>query len=279
METDSWFWLFVFVFAIVIVGAFASSRRYHRARIVDSFKSIGEVQAALHKAGLEASSLIVGVDFTKSNVENGRRSFGGRCLHALGKQQNPYEQVIDMVGRTLEVFDDDKLIPCFGFGDVTTSDRAVFPFNEEERPCYRFSEVLARYRELAPHVVLSGPTSFAPLIRKAIQIVRDTQQYHILVIIADGQVTNVTETEAAIVEASEYALSIVMVGVGDGPWDTMNEFDDGLPQRKFDNFQFVNFHEVMSRPGACDAVFATNALMELPEQYTAIRKLRLLGKQ
>jgi hypothetical protein len=222
----------------------------------DKFKTYAELQEGLRQAGLESSNLIVGIDFTKSNEWSGAKTFQGENLHRIREGRlNPYQQVIKIVGETLSVFDDDQLIPAFGFGDATTGDRAVFPFFVDH-VCHGFHEVLARYNEVAPHVVLSGPTSFAPLIYEAIRIVKEAKsvcitynftriarltrvgvlfQYHILVIIADGQVTNEKETTDAIVEASKYPLSIIMVGVGDGPWDTMENYDDGLPQRKFDN--------------------------------------------
>jgi E3 ubiquitin-protein ligase RGLG len=38
--------------------------------IKNKFKSIDEVQKALRTSGLESSNLIVGVDYTKSNVLN-----------------------------------------------------------------------------------------------------------------------------------------------------------------------------------------------------------------
>jgi len=243
--------------------------------ILDNFSTLEEAQKALRTAGLESSQLIIGVDYTKSNTWQGKRTFGGRCLHDLA-EKNPYQQVISIIGRTLEPFDDDGQIPAYGFGDVRTGDHGVFKLGGSS-DCDGFSDVLKRYVEETPDITLSGPTSFAPLIREAIKLVQETREYHILVIIADGQVSNERATVDAIVEASNYALSIVMVGVGDGPWEKMAEFDDGLPARRFDNFQFVDFHNTMAR-FKTDAAFALAALMEIPDQYKAIRKLHLLGK-
>mmetsp|Transcript_3157 Transcript_3157/g.6142 ORF Transcript_3157/g.6142 Transcript_3157/m.6142 type:complete len:200 (-) Transcript_3157:291-890(-) len=195
----------------------------------------------------------------------------------LRKGLNPYQSVVSLMGKTLEKFDDDHKIPAYGFGDEKTQDRAVFALSDRKgEACLGMKEVLLRYTKVTPRVKLSGPTSFKPIIDKAVQICRSTGQYHILIIIADGQVTNKKETVKAIVRASSYPLSIIMVGVGDGPWDEMERFDDELPERKFDNFQFVDFHKTTWRAENPEVSFAVNALQEVPDQYQAIQKLGLL---
>ncbi|KAJ0815368.1 putative von Willebrand factor, type A, copine, von Willebrand factor A-like domain superfamily [Helianthus annuus] len=223
-------------------------RRY--SRIGDDYETFEQVTEALVRTGLESSNLIVGIDFTKSNEWTGERSFNRRSLHSIGDVQNPYEQAISIIGKTLPNFDEDNLIPCFGFGDVSTHDQQVFSFYPDSRYCQGFEDVLRRYREIVPNVRLAGPTSFAPIIEMAMTIVEKSGgQYHVLLIIADGQVTRSVDTEYgqlsvqerktvdAIVRASNYPLSIILVGVGDGPWDMMKEFDDNIPTRAFDNFQ------------------------------------------
>lgn len=249
---------------------------YKMRTIKDNYETISEVQQALKRAGLESSSLIVGIDYTKSNLHNGSRTFNGLSLHNLSNEiQNPYQRVIDLIGKTLEPFDDDNIIPTFGFGDITTGNKSVFPFYQNRSP-HGFRDVLSRYLEITEGIMLSGPTNFAPIINKAIEIVKELRTYHILIIICDGQVINVKQTVNSIVEASKVALSIVCIGVGDGPWEMMEEFDDGLPQRQFDNFQFVDFNKCINTGRNPEATFALNALMELPEQYKAIRDLNLL---
>lgn len=143
---------------------------------------------------------------------------------------------------------------------------------------------------------LSGPTSFAPIIRKALEIMQTNSlssrmQFHILFIIADGKVSeeNEAETIRAIIEASDYPLSIVVVGVGDGPWSTMIKFDDRIcALSKFDNFQFVDYHNTIkmnasSTPtsslkttAAPDLVFGLKALMELPDQLKIMKNLNYI---
>ncbi|ERN16585.1 hypothetical protein AMTR_s00031p00212930 [Amborella trichopoda] len=263
--------------------------------IADHFSSLEQVTSALRDSGLESSNLIIGIDFTKSNEWSGKFSFNKRSLHAIGATPNPYEQAISILGRTLSHFDEDNLIPCFGFGDASTHDQNVFSFFQDHRYCHGFEEVLARYREIVPHLALSGPTSFAPIIEASIDIVeRSGGQYHVLVIIADGQVTRSVNVDPgslspqehatidAIVAASEYPLSIVLVGVGDGPWDGMRQFDDNIPCRAFDNFQFVNFTKIMSENQALskkEAAFALAALMEIPFQFKATQQLGYLGRR
>ncbi|KAF0690191.1 Aste57867_18382 [Aphanomyces stellatus] len=145
--------------------------------------------------------------------------------------------------------------------------------------CHGFRQALDRYTRMTPSIRLYGPTDLAPVIRETIAIAKRTRKYHILVIIANGQVMHERETRAAIEAASHFAMCMYismtrgwatccMVGVGDGPWDMMEKFDDGLPHQQFDNFQFVEYIRSFKMHRQSPEVgFATDALMDLESRF------------
>ncbi|CAM9437747.1 unnamed protein product [Discosporangium mesarthrocarpum] len=230
---------------------------------------------AMEEAGMESASVVIGVDFTRSNEWRGARTFGGKCMHdTRGPKKNPYEEVLYAVGHALAPVNRSGQIWCYGFGDEVSRDKSVFGFMPNDSPCDGLDQ--ARGKEgIAGAVTLSGPTSFAPIIRKALDLVEDSGGlYHCLVIIADGEVTKEGETAKAIVEASSFPLSIIMVGIGDGPWDRAREFDNHLPKRKFDNFRFID-HQSMKKKTPEGVALA--ALAEVPTQYKAMVELGLLS--
>jgi len=262
----------------------------------DKYETVEEVSVALKKSGLESCQLVVGIDFTKSNTWTGEISFNGKSflslsslmksgagqsLHSLDGPPNPYLVTLSLVARTLEAFDDDHLIPCYGFGDSSTGADAVFSLKAGNEPARGLEDLLMTYRQVTPHINLAGPTSFAPIIRQAMRdVFYSGMQFTVLLIVADGQISPscVQDTEKAIVDASQFPMSIIVIGVGDGPWDKMKEFDDRLPQRLWDNFQFVEFQKTMmasysSPQEQREADFMLHAFMELPDQYRSAEHL------
>jgi E3 ubiquitin-protein ligase RGLG len=66
----------------------------------------------------------------QKNSVIGKISYNRHCLHDIGSTPNPYEQAISIIGRTLSAFDEDNLIPCFGFGDGNHLDSFYFPADD-----------------------------------------------------------------------------------------------------------------------------------------------------
>jgi E3 ubiquitin-protein ligase RGLG len=134
---------------------------------------------------------------------------------------------------------------------------------------------LGAYKKAAGNVVMSGPTSYAPCIEKAVSIAKQSRGYHIALIITDGCTLQLKRDLEALRRASEYPVSFIIVGVGDGPWEKAEKLDDDN-QRKFDNLNFVSHAEFCGRGERKNDIFILEALKELPEQFRMITDLDLL---
>ncbi len=295
--------------------------------ITTRYESKQELTNALRVAGLEKTNLLVAIDMTKSNLWSGEKSYG-KNLHYLPvaparnpgdppkyspvvarspegskiskvmmESLNPYQFVIQVAGNQLDEFDDDHYIPTCIFGhsravgaeyikDISPARR-----QNEPRGCVGMAGVLQAYENAVRTHELSGDTQFAPIIEWAMEIVRETRDYHILLIIGDGSIVDMENTRQALADACGLPLSVIFVGVGDGSnpksnlengngdvWRDMRKLDDE-PLGTIDNWQSVYLSEIypeLLRSSHPDVDLATEMLSEIPEQYSEFKRRGLL---
>uniref|UniRef100_S4RZ03 Copine C-terminal domain-containing protein n=1 Tax=Petromyzon marinus TaxID=7757 RepID=S4RZ03_PETMA len=99
-----------------------------------------------------------------------------------------------------------------------------------------------------------------------------SQQYFVLLIVTDGEITDMAETRAAIVAASRLPLSLIIVGVGAADFTAMEvlDGDGGGPLRTVagepatrDIVQFVPYKQFKQMP---KEALARAVLAEIPQQ-------------
>ena len=224
----------------------------------------------------------VAVDFTASNGDPSDPT----SLHYLNptNMENQYTTAIRSVGDIIQDYDTDKQFPALGFGARIpptghVSHEFYLNLSTDDNPyCAGVEGLLAAYRHSLTNVALHGPTNFSPIINHVSKFAQayqsDGQQYFVLLILTDGIITDLDATRSSIVAASDLPLSIIIVGVGEEDFSTMNFLDaDGklltaggrIASR--DIVQFVELRKFLSSDGWWNKeALAKEVLAEIPKQ-------------
>jgi hypothetical protein len=230
--------------------------------------------------------LTIGIDFTASNGLPTRKG----TLHYVGETTlNSYEQAIRTCGDTVAYYDYDKLFPVFGYGANPPGQNFVsqcFPLTGTDDPnVYTIDGVLKLYREQVPKLYFNRPTHFSPLMRGFNKMVKEEKQnnkylYHILMILTDGQIYDMKETINELVIASFEPISVIIIGIGTGPFGNMDILDaddnplissNGVKAAR-DLVQFVPFSKFPNN----GIKLAEQVLEEVPQQICEYYKMNNL---
>ena len=134
-------------------------------------------------------------------------------------------------------------IAVYGFGDSRSTDRSVFSLSVDPLNHTMLGENIRDiYNQTKERIKPNRLTSFAPIINKAIHdCVTGNQSYSVLLILVkDGcrmKVNQIQETIQSVEDASRYPISIIVIGLGQGPWNVVTEIENKSNQSKYSRYQ------------------------------------------
>ncbi len=160
-------------------------------------------------------------------------------------------------------------------------------FFQQKIKIYTF--VFFSYLEQTKNIVFSGPTAFTPIIYKLISYgIHCRKDFTMLIILTDE--LKISHEDKTLVEAIRLLTSLpnvclIIIGVGDGPWQRMSHEEHRLRElavRKknfknyltqlnvsYDNFHFVDFNAFQLKLDKTqnENHFARAVLRKLPTQF------------
>lgn len=232
---------------------------------VHPYATADELVAELKRTGImDDVEVLVAVDCTSSNHAHGLHDI--RKTEQAASADNPYLRVMRTSATLFERDACGEGLPLYYFGSVQAArDRSgVLRVGE----CATVASLCQTYEDTIGQQEFSAPTTFVPLLAEAMRVSREERQFHLLLIITDGDVASVKENAEQLHRALECPLSVVCVGVGPGPFDKMEELE------KTDNFHFVDFEQNVTGHDreALQSQFFLQAFMEVPAQYERMRR-------
>ena len=212
----------------------------------------------------------VAIDFTGSNGDPRKP---GTLHHLGGGAMNDYQKAISAIVGVLAKYDSDQMYPVWGFGakygGVVRHCFQCGPTGE----AHGVQGILDAYKQtFKSGLIMSGPTVFTEVLQTAAAKAQSHQEaakaqgkqsYTILLILTDGAVTDPAATAEVLRQCSEAPMSVVIVGIGNADFSTMQFLDDANAGDK-DIAQFVSFNQ----HSRSSVELSSETLNEIPKQLT-----------
>ena len=161
--------------------------------------------------------LSIAIDFTGSNGYPEWRE----SLHYIKDGFiNNYEKAIREHYKIISLYNKNDKYNVYGFGaDIEGDFKEIFNLNGTDDPSIKGIEnIISEYKKTVNNVEFSGGTYFAPIIREVKRKIEEKKDinsnYHILLIISDGEIFDIENTIDSIIEASNFPISFIIIGIG-----------------------------------------------------------------
>lgn len=222
-------------------------------------------------SGLQIS-FSVAIDFTQNHI------------FTEDQASDDYEDAIWEIGSILEAYDSDRNFPVYGFGGIPPGEslNQCFPLTGDPSSPYvnGAKGILKIYHSAIGQISQSPSGELHYIIDETIlaaSSIQSNDAYFVLLILTNGEISDIDQTINSIVKASALPISIIILGIGNSNFSSMKKLDcdggflidDSENKAIRDIVQFVNYNSYQGKI----TQLASEVLKEVPNQVTSYMKM------